>query len=90
MRHFIVLLSIVALFGCSYTEKAIQNYWEKPETLLKDPHFAEYQAKREHLESKHLNQEITYEEYYERLNALEKKYERDIQRREGIVFDHDL
>ena len=81
IKKSLLLFCALALFGCSYG----QNYLENPETLIRDPHFADYKEKRDNLEIKYLRKEITYAEYVEQKGRLDETYDKEVQERTNII-----
>ena len=81
IKKSLLLFCVLALAGCSYG----QNYLENPETLIRDPHFADYKDKRDNLERQYLRKEITYVEYIEGKDRLDEKYDREVQARTDII-----
>lgn len=82
IKKCLLLFCALALFGCTYG----QNYLENPETLIRDPHFADYQEKRDDLERQYLRKEITYAEYVEQKDQLDEKYDREVQERTDVII----
>ena len=80
MKKNILILVVLALSGCTYEGK---NYFEQPQYLIRDPHFSDYQSKRDTLESKYLNKEITYADYVQQRDELDKNYSKEVQTRES-------
>jgi len=85
MKKIILFLTLVFMFGCSYEGKQLGSYLEDPGSIIKDPHFEEYQSKRDDLESQYLRKEITYAEYLEKLNELEEMYSKEVQERQQVI-----
>ena len=51
--------------------------------MIRDPHFSDYQEKRDALESKYLNKEITYADYVQQRDELDTTYTKEVQTRES-------
>jgi hypothetical protein len=81
-KKFFLFLTVLALCGCSYG----QDYLEDPGSLIRDPHFAAYQEKRDDLELRYLRKEITYAEYVEEKDALDQTYDKEIQERNEKIM----
>lgn len=84
-RNILFFLMIIGLMGCSVGQEKLETYLENPETILKDPHFAEYQANMDALESEYLAKKITYAEYLERKKELDEKYTKEVKDRNEII-----
>ena len=82
MKNLILLLSLLVLGGCA---EKIQDYLDEPQTFIADPHFAEYQQKRDELESQYLKKEITLSQYQEKLGELDNTYNKEVQEREEKI-----
>ncbi|MCA9405243.1 MAG: hypothetical protein KC684_01805 [Candidatus Omnitrophica bacterium] len=85
MKNILVLLLGISLVGCAYEGRTLTDYMEEPQTILRDPHFTAYKEKRDVLERKYLNEEITYAEYMEGLEALDNQYDKEVAQRNAIV-----
>ncbi|MBF0384953.1 MAG: hypothetical protein HQL27_03685 [Candidatus Omnitrophica bacterium] len=70
MKKFILISAVLAFFGCSYIEN--------PEKLIKDPHFTQYQERKDSLESRYLSKEINYSDYIQQKEALDREYEQEV------------
>lgn len=81
----LIVLSLV-LTGCA---DKIQGYIDEPQTLLQDPHFAEYQETQDKLEGQYLRKEITYAEYLERKGRIEDKYTKEVQDRQDVIENNE-
>ncbi len=84
-RIFLFLLILTGLTGCSVGQEKLETYLDNPETFIKDPHFAEYQANMDALESEYLAKKITYAEYIERKKELEDQYTKEVEERNEIL-----
>jgi hypothetical protein len=82
MKKYYPLLALLLIVGCASGAEKIQGYLDSPRTLLRDPHFEIYEAKRSELEKSYLHKEIDYTEYLERKGELDNDYARDVQHRE--------
>lgn len=83
MKKNVAFCFILVMFlGCSYNiEKVITD----PVSILRDPHYAQYQKALDELESEYLQKNITYAEYLEKKNQLEEDYTREVQEREQEI-----
>jgi len=82
IKKSLALIIVLTIFGCSYG----QNYLKNPESLIRDPHFAEYKEGRDGLESQYLRKEITYAEYIEQRDNLDDKYDKEVKERNEKVI----
>ena len=80
MKKIFMFLMLICLVGC--TEK-IRSYVDEPQTLLRDPHFAEYNNNAKALERSYLDGKITYAVYLEKKKELDEKYEKEVKEREA-------
>ena len=85
MKKFIAFLALLICVGCSYEGRTFGDYFDEPGSILRDPHFAKYQEKRDMVESQYLNKKITYAEYKEKLKEIDEKYDREIGERRQII-----
>ncbi|MBN1870203.1 MAG: hypothetical protein JW847_06500 [Candidatus Omnitrophica bacterium] len=85
IKKSLLLSCALVLFGCTYG----QNYLENPETLIQDPHFANYKENRDGLERQYLHKEITYAEYIEQRDHLDAKYDREVQERTNKIISQE-
>jgi len=84
MRKILLLFFVVAIAGgisCTYLEN--------PETLIRDPHFAEYKQSRDDLEREYLQKKITYAEYLEQRRQLDEIYTKEVQERNSKIVPQD-
>ena len=81
-----VLCCAVFLAGCTY-EGNLDNFLEDPRSIIQDPHFTDYQEKRDQLESDYLNKKITYVEYVEGMDELDAIYTKEVKERESVIMD---
>ena len=86
MKKIIVVIFAFALLGCSAEQKRMETYMDDPSTILKDPHYTEYQEKMDSLESEYLSKKITYAEYLERKQKLEETYNKEVKDRNDIIL----
>ena len=84
MKRVFVLLMVVGLIGCSYSQQRVEYVLDNP-GVLEDSLYADYDAKTAGLESKYLNKEISYADYLEQKKGLEDQYTQEADRRGKIV-----
>ena len=84
-RNFLFFLILAGLTGCSVGQEKLETYLENPGTIIKDPHFAQYQQNLDSLESEYLAKKITYAEYLERKKELDEKYTKEVKERNEII-----
>jgi len=82
IKRVLLFFCVLALFGCTYG----QDYLDNPQSFIRDPHFTEYKEKRDDLELQYLRKEITYAEYIEEKDGLDKTYEKEIQERNNKMM----
>lgn len=87
MKKYVFILLCLFFIGCAGSD--FESVMDHPHRLVQDPHFAQYQSKRDQLESQYLHKEITYAEYKERQKELEAKYEYEVENREKILGDYE-
>ncbi len=80
---FLVLPGLLA--GCTYEGKALNEYVEKPQTIITDPQFETYKEKRDELERHYLRKEITYADYVQKTKELDDAYSKEVQKRDAII-----
>ncbi|MFP4473066.1 MAG: hypothetical protein ACLFPX_04240 [Candidatus Omnitrophota bacterium] len=73
-RGMIVIILVLTLLGCSSMGRA-----------LKDPNFVGYEDRMERLESRYLNDEISYAEYRQMRDTIEGEYQKEADRNRVIV-----
>ncbi|MBU0468458.1 MAG: hypothetical protein KKD07_01990 [Candidatus Omnitrophica bacterium] len=83
-KGLLVLLAMV-LVGCTYQGEKLSSYFENPRSIIKDPHFTNYKAKRDALESQYLQKEISYADYSEGMDALDESYAKEVQERDAKI-----
>lgn len=89
-KKMILLLWVLAAAGCTYAgERNIEDYLHDPKTWVNDPHFANYQEKRDALESRYLQKEISYAEYLEQRTALDDQYAQEVQERSEKIMGEE-
>ncbi len=83
MKKFLVVLCVAVLVaGCA---ESFRKYVEEPNTIFRDPHYAQYQEKLRALEHEYLVDEIDYATYLERKNDLDEQYAKEVQEREAVI-----
>lgn len=85
MKKSLLLILVLTMLGCSYG----QDYLENPDTFIRDPHFAEYQRRRDHLEKIYLHKDITYAQYVEQKNQIDETYAREVQERNNKIMSSE-
>ncbi len=50
MKRFLLIAAIVLASGCAYEKHNFESYVDHPGTIIKDPHYADYQEKMDALE----------------------------------------
>lgn len=85
IKKSLYLFVLLLCLGCAYESQEFQNFITNSKTLLKDPHFADYQQKRDDLEREYLNKKITYAEYVEKRDQLDIIYAKEVQARTKII-----
>lgn len=83
-KYFILLL-IVMLAGCAYEGKRLGEYLVDPKSVIKDPHFTEYQEKRDQLEKNYLAKKISYADYVDAVKDLDAQYAREVSERDQKI-----
>ena len=81
MKKCLYLVVLLLCLGCTYDSQEFETFIENSKTLLKDPHFADYQAKRDDLEKEYLKKKITYAEYIEKRDRLDLIFAKEFQER---------
>lgn len=89
MKNIMVICLALFMFGCTYEGSSLQGYIDDPRTIVKDPHFAGYKEKRDHLESQYLNKEITYADYVAAVDELDQTYNKEVQERNSKTVRSD-
>ena len=90
MRKHILIFIFLFLVGCTYKGQNLETYLDNPGTIVQDPHFAQYQEKRDELESQYLKKKITYAEYIEQRNKLDDMYAKEVKERDNKINSPDL
>ncbi len=88
-KLFLVVLCLSAV-GCADMSKEgikFREYFMQPRNFINDPHFADYKAKRDAIESMYLSKEIDYVEYTRRMEDLENKYTAEVQARDYKIHN---
>jgi len=85
MKKSLVLICVLMLFGCTYG----QEYLERSDTFIRDPHFTKYKQNRDSLESSYLQKEITYAEYIEQRDKMDEQYSKEVQERTSVIMSPD-
>lgn len=85
MNKLWVVGLVMLLAGCTYEGKSLESYLEEPESIIKDPHYGEYQAKLDALESQYLHKEISYAEYVGKKKELEDIYTKEVRDRNDVI-----
>ncbi|MGE0267953.1 MAG: hypothetical protein AB7S78_05820 [Candidatus Omnitrophota bacterium] len=85
MKNVIGVLALVLLFGCSYQGEDLETYLDDPKSLIRDPHYSNYEKKKDALESRYLRKEITYAVYLEETQKLDDIYSREVDERTKII-----
>ena len=86
MKKMIVVLMVFLLMGCA---DKLNSYLDNPETIIQDPHYAEYQAQLDALEHKYLQKEISYAEYLEKKSQLDDTYTKEVKERNEVIYGND-
>ncbi|MCB9719724.1 MAG: hypothetical protein H6756_02525 [Candidatus Omnitrophica bacterium] len=83
MKNTIILVSILLLVGCSYSQPdSWHSSYYVPDRWLRDPKFSDYKQKREEIEIGYLERKFRYEEYMDKMQELNKLYEEGVRNRE--------
>lgn len=85
MRKCLILIFVFMLSGCTYG----QEYLERSDTFIRDPHFTEYKQNRDALESSYLKKEITYAEYITQRDVLDEQYSKEVQKRTSVITSQE-
>ena len=85
-RKYVMLIAAIFVAGCTYKgEQNLETYIDEPATILRDPHFTNYEQASEHLESQYLQKKISYAEYLEKKKELDDQYSKEVQKRDAII-----
>ena len=76
----LVILAAV-LTGCSVGQEKAEMYLDNPEYIIKDRDFSDYKDKLDTLERSYLAKEITYAEYLEKKESMDKMYDKSVRDR---------
>lgn len=79
MKKLISLLSLFFLIGCTS---------EQIKTMATDPHYAQYQDKRDGLEKSYLDGSLNYVDYQKQVQQLDENYTKEVKERENIIHEH--
>ena len=85
MKKSLVLLCFLTFLGCTYG----QEYLERPDAFIRDPHFTSYKRDRDALESSYLKKEITYAAYIEQKDKMDDQYSKEVQERNAIISSQE-
>jgi len=88
MKKILLILGMIILAGCSYSDTSFQDVVDDPALLLKDPHFANHQEQLDELESSYLRKEISYAQYLEEKKRLNNTYDREVKHRRDVIESH--
>ena len=82
-RGFAVFL--LFLLGCTYQVAPLSQYLEDPRSIIQDPHFTDYKAKRDELEHRYLTREISYADYVKQIDELDNTYTKEVKERNDKI-----
>ncbi len=86
MKHWVMgVLIVVASSGCQYGQAGVGSLVENPPAILIDPSSKESQTRLDRVERRYLRGEITYAEYVDEKQEIERDYAREVSRREAII-----
>ena len=85
MKRVLLFLVFLSLAGCTYEGRTLEDFVEDPGAIVKDPHFADYQQKRDDLEHQFLHKKITFAEYTQKMEDLDIQYQKEVQERNEII-----
>ena len=88
MRKILLIAISIAFLGCAYEGQNVGEYIKDPSNLVKDPHFAEYKKERDELENQYLYQKVTYADYKEKVDALDQKYNKEVEERNAKMMSN--
>lgn len=80
MKRLAGLILVVFVAGCSF---GVQDMG----SLIKDPHYAQYQQSLDSLEHEYLQKKISYTEYQQKKKELEDKYVTEVKIREEKMHE---
>ena len=86
MKRFLLIAAIVLASGCAYEKHNFESYVDHPGTIIKDPHYADYQEKMDALESSYLQKKISYAEYQDKKKELEDQYTGEVNKRNEVIY----
>ena len=85
-KNYFMFFALVMFMGCTYKgQQDVETYLDEPATILRDPHFANYEQARDHLESEYLQKKISYADYLEKKKVLDDQYSKEVQTRDAIL-----
>ncbi len=87
MKKILYVLLAIGIVGCAYSQGRYDRYRVYWRSFIKDPHFVDYKKERDDLEGLYLNKKLTYLEYIKQRDALDLKYDREVQERESIIAE---
>ena len=87
MKRVVFLLFSLFLAGCTYQGKPLHEYLEDPRSIIQDPHFTEYKAKRDNLEHLYLTDQISYVDYVKQIDDLDNTYTKEVKERNAKLQD---
>ena len=82
-----LFLFILLFSGCAYEGPGLTQYLEDPSSIVKDPHFAEYQTNLDNLEHLYLTDQVTYADYVKQKTELEDTYTQEVNERNAKLQD---
>ena len=82
MKKILMVFLVVIFAGCAETWR---GYMEEPQTILRDPHYAQYQDKLRGIEHAYLINEIDYATYLQKKKELDEQYSKEIKDREAML-----
>ncbi|MBF0532793.1 MAG: hypothetical protein HQL23_06825 [Candidatus Omnitrophica bacterium] len=77
-RKYGWILLLILLAGCTYEGKRLGDYISDPVSVIEDPHYSGYQAKRNQLERDYLNKKINFADYTAKVKELDEKYAKEV------------
>lgn len=85
MKRLMAFYFVLIFLGCSYGSDKIRTLINEPETILRDPEYADYKESLDHLESDYLHKRISYAEYLEQKRQIEAGYDQEIKTRRDQI-----
>ena len=80
MKRLAGLILAFFVTGCSF---GVQDMG----SLMKDPHYAQYQQSLDNLERQYLQKQISYAEYQDKKKEFEDNYVKEVKIREGKIHE---